>query len=836
MRRVWRWLVCLAVIGLFGSLVVPVRTWLDQLALRREAPDDYADHQVGIGYVLEREGWTEFALTPGLARLRFLVNGGWVGGEPVPEVDFAVAYSFLNENGDLLAGDQYHFRAGQGLFETPTGPRPAVVFEDKTVTALDPRLATVVPPPGTTRVRFQVIEGDVGLGDVVVRLYAPNTLTPGTENVAWLRLRQIEKQRLARATLEDYRFLPDREIASLVHHVWRPVGPIGIKDRDYFVRRVFTRRENPGRQFDIKPPLLELPVTAPGRIVTVPLPEQPGCFTVVLSPQSGVEADTPLRRPPQVRWTLHRRDQVPASEIGALHSDRETVWQVDLTAEHRFLEIAADDVRVVKTYFTAPPAEPDLAVLPSETGGNGSLSPYGAPLETPLPRVETWRLGPDQPLRFTFYGAPGQPTPLRFRFYTLPLDFESVGESGQVLPAQSRVTWTARAGDGSVLSEQTLDWVPEPDAYDYLDPFVIQTPIATMLERVWYGPRATRTLEIRAEQDGLVQVALRPEDLPLVRKVPDDYREVGQSEAALPLWFPMAPDAAWRLRTEGRRLWVVHPLRPPELDPERIAGQAWVEAPPLLPVGPGRNLLLPRRRDSFFDKRSLAGCFLAITPNRDLELDLRHHLAGKVTPSLLFLRPEGTGLIRIQREGTVLREVTTSAVTGAVPLGPLPQGKQRFKFTAEPGARLYLNYLEPNDEFLRQVMVRRFDQPLSLDIVKHARAPVTVAVRLFAPIGAETATVVTTRLSLPPRAGFSETITPRLARFEVAPAALPIISAGPPDLDEGTVFFVPLADDLPAGTYRLTLEKQSGPAHFIRATLGRPLAVKPTEVKPTSDY
>ncbi len=836
MRRVWRFLLLLMVAVCLGSLVSPMRSWLDQLALRREAPDDFADHQVGIGYVLERERWTEFALTPGLAQLRFVVNGGWVGAEPVPEVHFAVAYAFLNENGDLLAADQYHFRAGQGLFETAAGPRPAVVFEDKTVTALDPRLATVVPPPGTTRIRFNVTDADTGLGDVVVRLYAPNTLTPGTENVAWLRLRQVEKQRLARATLEDYRFLPDREIASLVHNVWRPVGPIGIKDRDYFVRRVFTRRENPGRQSDIEPPLLDLPVTAPGRIVTVPLPEQPGCFTVVLTPHAGFEADTPLHQAPQVRWTLHRRDDTPTTRTERLHHGRPTIWQVDLTAEHRFLEIAADSVRVVQAYFTPPLAGAELGAGASGRGDDLPGTAYGVPFETPLPRVESWRLSTDQPLRFTFYGATAQSTPLRFRFYTLPVDFVSAHESAQVLPTYSRVSLSARAGDGSVLREQTLDWVPEVDAYDYLDPFAVETPLATLQERVWHGPSATRTLEIHAEQDCLVQVALRLEDLPLVRRVPGDYREAASGETALPLWFPFAPDDAWRLRTEGRRLWVVRPLRPPQLDPERVAGQAWVEAPPFQPAGPGRDLLLPRRRDRFFDQRSLAGCYLAIEPNREQELELKHHLAGRVTPSLLFHQPEGIGTIRIFREGVVLREVTTSAVTGAIPLGPLPQGKQRFKVTAEPGSRLYLNYLEPSDRFLRQVMVRRFDRPLSVDIVKHAREPVTVAVRLFAPLDAEAATVVTTRLSLPPRAGFSETVTPRLGRFEVAPAALPIVSAGPPELDEGTLFFVPLADDLPPGTYRLTLEKQSGPARFVRATLGRPLAVKPTEVKPTSDY
>lgn len=836
MRRLWQLAVVLLVTAVLVPLIAPLKHRLATPLLRREAPADFADHQVGIGYVLTDDQWTVFSLPPGADRLRLLVNGSWTGSLPVPEARFALAYECKDESDTLLGQDTLHFRSVRTLYRGEDGREQAAVsFEERDRPALDLRTTPLQPPPGTTRIRLKLADADPGVADAVLRLYGPNTLTPGTEQVAWQRLRQIEKRRLARATLEDYRFLPDREIAALVRQVWRPLGPDGVKDRDYRVRRVFTLRENPPSRADTTPPDPEVPVVGPGRVITIPLPEQQGCVTLTLRQAP----DAPFSVPSvgnageaRIIWILHRRGERPQRFSEPFLMDRESVIQHDLQEGDRFIEVLSDRPALVTATVNGRP----LADSAEPTAADGSATPpmptdeaqQAYSITPPLLRVETWRTRSDQPLEFGLHGSADSDTPLRLSLFALPIDFDGVDAAGDRLPEVAAARLVFFDSAGRTLDEKRLSWHPQASRYDYLAPLALGVPLGEAWQRVFHCPPGTRRVVVYT--DSLVQVALRPNGLPLVRNIPADYADYQSGARPVPLWFPLQPRDAEVLRRLDAVQWIVRQPRPPELNADLLAGRSWNEALLLEPAGPGRMLWLPAQRNAFFEPRAVAGAFVPLMVNQPQKVVLYGGGRSWLEPTLLFTRPSGRGRVQVFLDGRHQQTVQTSATQGVLTLPRVQPGALTVEVAADPQTRLYLNYRFPESDYVQQVFTRALQQPLSVLVEKQKNEAFTLAVAVFSPRAEPGSSVISTRLEEAAPRQIGETFTPRFGRYRVAPSEQAALGADAA-YDAGRRFYVPFGDDLPPGRYRLWLSRESGPEVLVRVTRLQSLAGRPTGLR-----
>ncbi|CAM2011534.1 hypothetical protein [Acanthopleuribacter pedis] len=823
MRRLW--LAAVAALVSAALLWVGHGLWqrLSVPLLRLEAPADFADHEVGLGYVVAEDTQPGFRLPPGADRLRVLVNGAWNGPQPVPETRFSLIGTYRDESGLVLGRESVFFRAGRTLYPRDAAPPLAAVsFEEPDRVALDLRIALLYPPSGTASVQFEPGEGPPGLVDVVLRLYGPNTLTPGTEQVAWQRLRRVEKQRIAGATIEDYRFLPAREIAALVRTIWRPIGPVGIKDRDYRMRRVFIPRHVPPAAPEVLIAQPEVPVLGPGRAVTVPLPESGGCLSMTLTPLSvPLPATITPTAAPRLFWTLHRRGDTPLTRVVPLQIGVENGVQLDVQPGDRMIELRSEEPALLRVTLNRPP--PASPGEDRERAAEWDITP-------PLTRIETWRARPQTPLQFGFHGSPNEATALRLNLIALPADFAAVDQAGPVLPTQSRAEVRFKNADGRILDQQTLVWRPAPDPYTSLAPLALGVPLGIPLVRVFTCPPGTRLVEV--DTAALVQVALRPADLPLVRAVPGDYADYQGESRPIPLWFSLAPRQAAALRRADHAFWLVRQQRPPELAPELLTGTAWNEALDLEPAGAGRVLWLPRARDGFFETRAAAATYLALPVGQAVSVDFIADGRAALAPALLFVRPPEPGSLKIFLEGKHQQSLTTSAPFGVLSLPPVSAGTHVLRVEADPATRLFLNHRLPEDNYLLRVFARTLDQPLWVDVEKEADSAVSLVVTLFTPRPATENTLVVTRLEgVDPRRG-GTAFTPREGRFTVQPAEDDALGQGEPRYDAGQRFFVPLGDDLPAGTYRLWLEKVEGPARLVRVTRQQSLTRRPTSLRP----
>ncbi|CAM2067013.1 hypothetical protein SCOR_16670 [Sulfidibacter corallicola] len=821
-----------------------VRVW-HRIETRVGGPIDFEGRRMGIGYVVGRDSGTEFAMPPGGPPLRILVNPTMEGEAPDPEspIPFGVAYTFLDVDRNPLFRDVYHFVGKRSLFRTDAGaqPFPASEFEDRGLHALDLRVALLVPQKGTEPafVRFELVEPAGRLADLVLRVYTPNKLTPGTEMVAWQKMRVVERQRLARASIEDYRFLEEDEIIALVRSEWRPIGPTGIKNRDYQVRRVFTLRENPGQNLGSRETVgLDGFLIGPGRVAMVPLPEVSGRVRLAFEPWG----DAPPEARGELRIELFRRQDTPHRWTLPVNRPEGT-WQHVWAEGDRVLDISADRPVTLRVLFdpgSGLPAggpDPPTKTGSQRMGGDAGLVPDESWDITPTPAVSpAWAATPDSPIRFSVMGGEAA-VPFRLVAFSVAPSIEDPGAFDGPLPARQDVQVRVSNAAGESVMAYAFSFTPEPNVRDYLDPHGLGGSLSKPEPRHFHVPMGAHHIDITADPPALVTGSVRPAGLPAVRKVPRDYADYQGDGTPVPVWFPLDPDAAERLRQAHRMVPIHRQGEPPEPHPLLAAGDYWVEEYALEPRSTGLHLFLARELGPFFDARSGATAFTPIRADRLVEIVFMEDFAGMASPVLLFRKDDSVERFQIEVDGVARRDVTTSAPIGEVGLGAVRAGLHQLRVQGPSTETLLVSHVRPERTFWRKVYVSTLLDPMWVSVEKPGPEPIDLAIRVFAPFGAQEPTYIRTYLEAPHTIEGSRDYTLMLGHFELAPApeAAPA-HLGPPDLvlDEGTVFFLRLGEDLGPGSYRLRIEKESGPGSFIRVTRIADPRERPTRVTPVT--
>ncbi|HRD68088.1 MAG TPA: hypothetical protein PKY50_18280 [Candidatus Competibacter sp.] len=780
----------------------------------------FVDAMPDIAYPLEDERWIEFSIPGQGGSLKVVSNANLdaqQAAQPGIEWRYALHYQLVDGSGRLLKDAIYHHRTTVSWYRPPGEPRPltAAFYLDRQIVPADGRVLMIdlAETPGAAWLRLGLASRAPEIESVVARVYTRQHLFDPPAALRWQRIARHQQEALARASIYGPELLRQSEQIQLLRQRWNPVGPIGIEGRDYRTYRLYGA-------LNIEAEPLRQPVMPTGLYVdrdlrgTLPIPEPGGWVTLefseidpALSGAGTGGAAAPAQAEAELVWH-GRQPGPPVIYRVSLNGSSATLWLEKLGAG--LLEVVAPRPLIVNAagYWTV--GEP-LDLLP-------------APLYLRL-----YRLQPDLPLEFAIAHVDGQPTLWR-------VDLR-LAAPGSATEAMVHYEWLDSRG--ATLRQGNL--VPNGAASLYdrlLDGTILAGRVS---EAATYGfalPATVARVRLTATAAPVLANAYtRPVDLRRELRAPEDYQPVSAGETrGQPVWFPVLPLAATAWMQDGRTVLLDKQTRPPQRDPEILAGRYdWED---YYPDGDwrGRYLLNPRDPQAPLRDLALGAVFQPLAAGTPVRLELRGPPGRTaVAPTFLVLRDtERPDLVQISVDGQPVFAEMLVLRRAQLRLPPLPVGAHTVLVQGAGPARWFVNYAGGGAGSLNRRLAYRLDRE-GLEFVYAKTSPDMDVLSgvLQTPFGTGRRARLRATVQMPgsARPGPFTRPTVREWLYDLRPdngSPVPVLDTPTEQAGLGQRFFLPLGDDAPPGGYRirLWLEEGSGYLTLYRVTPGLPAVLE----------
>jgi hypothetical protein len=379
----------------------------------------------------------------------------------------------------------------------------------------------------------------------------------------------------------------------------------------------------------------------------------------------------------------------------------------------------------------------------------------------------------------------------------------------------------------TVLQQGTLNSSTVPSLYDRILTAAEGVPVTEPAHYYFSLPHSVTRVHLHAQHGrALVAAANRPPTLTREIQIPEEFYSFADSTAQ-PGWFTLWPVGAEQLLLDNRVLLVAVQPRPPEDDPEVVAGRyQWED---YQPSGNwrARQLLTPAEPSALHRTQTLPVLFNEIPLEREQAVEFvapigRHEL----TPTLLYARPQGASqpaVLRALVNGQVRRTILVDGPTSEIQLPPLASGSHRVAVLGPEDGHAFLNYLPPGGALPTRLIrtALRFDSTsLNFDYEKRTSEDELLSLRLYTPHHTTARTHVRVRIVGPPTKVTGPYLrwTFRDRRYDVRPATsppVPVLGTNAEFVTTGQFLAIPLGDDLPPGLYRLQMDIEQGPGGYV---------------------
>jgi hypothetical protein len=321
----------------------------------------------------------------------------------------------------------------------------------------------------------------------------------------------------------------------------------------------------------------------------------------------------------------------------------------------------------------------------------------------------------------------------------------------------------------------------------------------------------------------LVAAYTRPDDLAHRTRVPKDYRTGETVDDKQPTWFVMRPLQHHQLRKSFRSFLLSVQPRPPETDPEIIAGRYRWESYRPDGIWRGRYLLSPRDELTTVREEARGATFRELEPEQEVQLEIRGRPNDRqVSPTLLYIREhEAVEPVTLRIDGRVVYENTVTGYRGLFKLPPIASGVHNVMFNASKDTQWMISNAGAGRRgYNLRLSQQMGDKPMHFYYGKLDMQPEVLSVQIQSNIHHRILPMrMRVNISGKRRVGGpfqSWTLTER--EFEIAPdASDPVVVFGTKDelLDSTATLYIPIGDDFPLGHYRIELELVDGPASYV---------------------
>ena len=641
--------------------------------------------------------------------------------------------------------------------------------------------------------RFRLASSDPGISSVILRTYNQAPTSGSRLDYLWMRITKRQKDILSRGNVYPSELLTEIEKQNLLRQVWAPLSPEGIEGRDFKAKKIYVIR-------DIEGAPVEDPIIPEGILVT-----------------ASIRGTLPI--PEDGRNVKLEFSHVGPSDVSKDATIKINWYGQDIT-ERRSLSLPWSGVSMMwDGYFKGGAleflSETPLVVKPSWVFANGTQPAIPEQLY-----VRTYTIENDKSVVFKVAHSDGSKTPLR-------IDFRSMFEAA--LARNHTVKYALLGLKGETVKEGKLNFPSIPSSYDLGLIGDYQAVVSDPRSFYFRLPSESPYIRLSSERPLVATAYTRPSEMVKETNVPQDYfQESILLNTKEPDWFIVRPLNYESLIKEQRSVLTKIQLRPPEDDPDILAGRFWWEQFRPKGVWSGQFLLtpvdktLPYRRDE-----SLISGFSKIPAGSEVKVNLRSDCdLGVVTPMIIFLRKDDLMpfSFRVFMGGSLLVDAELKGRRGMFRLPPVHSGAHRLRIdSTEKDISFFMNHLA-SSEINNQVRFANLfsDRKMDVEYLKRSPEDEILSLTLYAPYGRKAHSKIRVRLCAPSdqSEGPSDGLTILERRFKVIPSSdgpCPVINDPERNMEAGQKCF-PIHGDIPPGSYRIRVELEEGEADYLEVS------------------
>jgi len=793
-------ILALLAISIWGA-VTGVRGLLE----RRGAPKDLLallpEASPSLVYQLDQEKWTSFKLPVGQNPIRVLITAGLPDAYRTArlpenqEWQFAVEYQIIDSSGKVLREKVYHLKTK--LTKYRDDPRnleyTASFFLSPRLQPSDARSMMVnlngLDKPASLRIRQHAAGADVQA--LYARVYSPQSSPEFKLRSIWQRMTTRQKTRLAGGNVYPRELVTEEEKRNMTSTLWSPIGPSGVVKRDYRPLELYTLIENEALPLNQATPPAGLFID-PDHAAVFPLGEHGKTITLRFVP---VDTDTASDGKISVSWYGRGVTQ---------RSSRTLVWEgkpLEVTYHYGggMIVVSGTQSFVARAF----------------TSENGSLKEI-----TPEPYyIRAYQLEPGASLEFPVEHEGDQPTPFR-------IEIRRQAASGIKNLPELTVGYRLLDKDRKVVASGQIQVPFKLSRYETVAGILPAPLVSEPAPFHFMVPSPVRYLQIVSENPVLVSAYNRPFALPYSLSVPQDYFRTYQQTERQPAWFPLYHPDHERLVLANRTTLLITQIKPPEDDPELLAGQYfWEDFRPERSDWLARRIVTIWEHSIPFQTDALPSLFRRLVEGLSSTVMLQAEPGlTTVVPTLLYFQKGSSGYVRVSVDGKTAFQGTIFGQVGEIRLPVLAASRHDIKVNSPPGSRFYINQAGSGLDSLQIRLANRVQGRELSFMIEKKRYEEMLSLRYYAP---EALSGQTINLKViceqahetgGPWASWTFRERHFAIRLDPARQAFALGSAGE-RLIGGDVLYIPLGDDLAAGRYRFKVIIERPSAGYL--TLSR---------------
>jgi len=246
---------------LFLLLCVGIFQWSEPLKYIKKLQDKVTlskqkqvSHKSSLTYLLSKNNWLEFSAPSFAGKMKFLLTANLASSkleenEDNANIRYNITYELLDSSDKVLVSKTHHLRTAFLMYQDVNSSTKSKGFYQDT---------SLYPSVGETlmlrlddykhvaKIRLKLLNTDPRISDIGIRSYHLEKLTAYNQTTRWERMSQEKKEYLSRGNVFSIPYLSEDEKNNIVSALWKPNGPLGVKNEDYKERRLYYIEEDEG--------------------------------------------------------------------------------------------------------------------------------------------------------------------------------------------------------------------------------------------------------------------------------------------------------------------------------------------------------------------------------------------------------------------------------------------------------------------------------------------------------------------------------------------------------------------------------------------------------------
>lgn len=211
--------------------------------ISKDREKNFSNSRVSVTYLLTQNRWLTFDIPKPNTLFKLLLNAN-IDSAKVDynrEYKFAIEYRVLDIKDEVLSSKIYHFSTKVSRFELNQEFIEPYYYldEDLTPTLSKKIFVNSKLYQDSSKLQIKIYSLDRDMSDISIRTYTKERNREDKLSYLWDRLQDKSKEKFAKSNVYNFELLQESEKRDILRETFRPYGPLGVKDEDYYIRKLY---------------------------------------------------------------------------------------------------------------------------------------------------------------------------------------------------------------------------------------------------------------------------------------------------------------------------------------------------------------------------------------------------------------------------------------------------------------------------------------------------------------------------------------------------------------------------------------------------------------------